>query len=192
MYSERRVQELMRKLENCGLLERVAADVGRGKTIHYRINLEAGVFRERPGKGAKISPFSRATVFRKGAMGCEKGEIAAAPESVEPKTSNLSPLPPEGGAVEIWRQVSFVLKDDLSSAYVRTPHFQESAYDKYFRDAWLVEICGEVAILDSSEPELLGEAVKKFQKRLRETFRKLGHDISLVGTRSAWATEVTE
>ncbi len=84
----------------------------------------------------------------------------------------LPPTPLKGGSLSTtWQKVCEYLKDDLSDSYVKNPLFQESAYDKYFRDAWLVEIKGGDAILDSPEPELLREGVEKFQRRLRETFR---------------------
>ena len=81
---------------------------------------------------------------------------------------------------DIWQQVSAFLKDDLSSAYVHNGRFQENAYDKYFRDAWLVEIRCGVAILDTPEPELLREGVEKFQRRLRETFRAVVSEVCAI------------
>ncbi|SRR5713101_1800510 len=190
-YSERRIQELMRCLERRGLLVKVKAQFGRGRTTVYRINLETGTFKEPRTKGAKISPIPGQDNFykgeipqgQKGATGRLKGEITTAPESIEPRTLN-SVLPPtplkEGGIPLIWQKVCEYLKDDLSMAYVNAAVFQESAYDKYFRDSWLVEIRGDTAILDSWQPEILCEGVEKFQQRLRDTFRAVAFGIRAV------------
>jgi hypothetical protein len=89
--------------------------------------------------------------------------------------TETKPIPPtplfQRGAEEIWEKVCRYLKDDLSDAFVKTAHFEECAYDRYFRDCWLVEIRNDVAVLDSNDPQLLQEGVEKFQKRLRDTFR---------------------
>ena len=105
-YSERRVQELMRRLERRGLLVKVDEHFGRGKTIKYRIDLSAGTFREPRKKGAKISPISAQGKIGKGEIpqgkrvrgSVVKGELASAPESIEPKTLNLFPPTPQRGA----------------------------------------------------------------------------------------------
>jgi helix-turn-helix protein len=106
-YSERRIQELMRRLERRGLLVKVEENFGRGKTIKYQINLPAGKPKEPRRKGAKISPISRTLDSGKGAVGrtervrgsVVKGELATAPESIEPKALNLNLFPPtpQGG-----------------------------------------------------------------------------------------------
>lgn len=100
--------------------------------------------------------------------------------------TETKPIPPtpllQRGVEEIWRDVCEYLKDDLSDAYVKA-RFEECAYDKYFRDAWLVEIRNGVAILDSNEPELLQEGVGKFQKRLRDTFRGVEYEIRSIRVR---------
>jgi hypothetical protein len=87
------------------------------------------------------------------------------------------PLPPplKGGGVRSAISDDFFqkLKDDLGTAYVRNEHFEEEAYDKYFRDCWLVQIRGEVAILESTQPSVLQEGLRKFEPRLRKTFRDL-------------------
>lgn len=184
-YSERRIQELMRRLERKGLLVKVEEQFGRGRTVKYRIDLQAGTFKERRVKGAKISPIPQPSDFtkgeipqgQKGAGARVMGELATAPESIEPKTLNLFPPTPQRGVFDIWQQVSAFLKDDLSSAYVHNNRFQENAYDKYFRDAWLVEIRSGVAILGSPEPDLLREGVGKFQRRLRDTFRAVVSEV---------------
>ncbi len=178
-YSERRVQELMRKLEHRQLLVKVEERFGRGNTILYRINLDAGTLKESRGKGARISPFLRQQNSGKGEIPqaervrpiAQKGELAIAPESKESKTLNLFPPTPQRGVSEIWQQVSAFLKDDLSTAYVNNGHFKENGYDKYFRDSWLDAINGDIAILNSGKPDLLREGVEKFQRRLRDTFR---------------------
>jgi hypothetical protein len=187
-YSERRIQELMRRLERKGLLVKVEEQFGRGHTVKYRIELQAGTLRERLIKGAKISPITQPSDFRKGeipqgqkgAAGRVKGELATAPESIEPKTWNLFPPTPQRGVSDIWQQVSAFLKDDLSTAYVNSGHFQENAYEKYFRDAWLVEIEKSVAFLDSPDPAVLREGIEKHQRRLRETFRGVVTEIGAV------------
>ena len=204
-YSERRIQELMRRLQHKRILVRVEEQFGRGHTMKYRIDLQAGSFRERRIKGARISPIpcladstkgeisqgqKGAAPRVKGATDSVKGEIATAPESLEskePKACNQKlPLPPlsEGDVSTIWQIVCKHLKDDLSDAFVKTPHFTECAYDTYFRDAWLAEITNDVAFLDSDEPELLERGVQKFEKRLRETFCGAGSSIRLVRVRS--------
>jgi hypothetical protein len=101
-YSERRIQQLMRILEHRGLLPRVDEQFGRGKTVRYRINLDSGVFRERPKKGAKISPFSPQSRLQRGEISqadrvqraALKGELATAPESLKQTSFNQLPLPP--------------------------------------------------------------------------------------------------
>jgi hypothetical protein len=102
--------------------------------------------------------------------------------------TETKPIPPtplfQRGAEEIWRRVCGYLKDDLSDGFVKTLHFQECAYDKYFRDAWLVEIRNDVAVLDSNDPELLQEGVGRFQKRLRDTFHVDGCEIRSVRVRT--------
>jgi hypothetical protein len=120
----------------------------------------------------------------------ERHTFSSAPElnatrsrnkEVKTKTETETQLPPtplrEGGVSSVWQEVCEYLKDDLSTAYVNNPHFQESAYDKYFRGAWLVEIRGGVAVLDSPQPEILQEGIEKFQSRLRETFRAVVYDV---------------
>jgi Helix-turn-helix domain len=184
-YSERRIQELMRRLQHKGLLVKVEEQIGRGHTVKYRIDLQAGTFKERRTKGAKISPIPQPNDFikgeipqgQKGAAGRVKGELATAPESIEPKTWNLFPPTPQRGVPDIWQQVSAFLKDDLSTGYVNNGRFQTNDYEKYFRDAWLVEIKGGIAILDSPEPNLLCDGVEKFQRRLRDTFRAVVSEV---------------
>jgi len=105
-------------------------------------------------------------------------------KEVKTKTETENKLPPtpltEGGVSDIWQNVCTYLKDDLSDAFVKNPLFQESSYDKYFRDAWLKEIKGDVAVLESSSPEVLREGVEKFQLRLVRTFRGVVDQISVV------------
>ena len=180
-YSERRIQELMRRLERRRLLVKVEEQFGRGHTVKYRIDLQAGTFKERRTKGAKISPIPQPGDLekgeipqgQKGATGRVKGELATAPESIEPRTMNLNLLPPtplrEGGVSTISNKFYEYLKDDLSTAYVNNGNFQECAYDKYFRDSYLVEIRNGVAFLDSTNPAVLREGIEKFQPRLRKT-----------------------
>jgi len=201
-YSERRIQELMRRLEHRKLLLRVGEQIGRGKTTVYRIDLAAGTFKEARGKGAKISPFYSRSENGKGEIPqgervravAQKGEIpsdAIRKNRQESKTLNLHPPTPlKGGSLSTtWQKVCEYLKDDLSDAYVKNPLFQELAYDKYFRDAWLVDIKGGVAILDGSEAELLREGVEKFQRRLRDTFRAVVSEVCVikVAKSPAWA-----
>jgi hypothetical protein len=87
---------------------------------------------------------------------------------------NHSPLPPskkpEGG---LWNLFKLKLKDDLSSAYVHSPNFQEQAYEKHFRDCYLAEIeeGGNVVILGSPDPDALRVGLDKFSTRLVNTFR---------------------
>ncbi len=105
-------------------------------------------------------------------------------KEVKTKTETENKLPPtpltEGGVSDIWQNVCTYLKDDLSDAFVKNPLFQESAYDKYFRDAWLKEIKGDVAVLESTSPEVLQEGVEKFHSRLVRTFRGVVGQISVV------------
>ena len=112
-------------------------------------------------------------------------------KEVKNKTETKAKLPPtplkEGGISTIWQRVCEHLKDDLSDAFVKTPHFEECAYDKYFRDAWLVEIKNNVAVLDSIQPDLLREGIQKFQKRLQETFRGVVYEVDAV--RASQSTE---
>jgi hypothetical protein len=92
----------------------------------------------------------------------------------------------------LWQQVCANLKSDFGTAYVNSPHFQEDSYDKYFRDAWLVEISDDVAILDSTAPGILREGISKYQKRLCDAFRKYVPDIRAIQvneSQSLWAQE---
>jgi hypothetical protein len=105
----------------------------------------------------------------------------------ETKTETKTELPPtpllEWGIStigEIWQEVCGYLKDDLNTAFVNTRHFHESAYDKYFRDAWLVRIGCDVAILDSRDRKILREGVEKFQRRLLNAFRSAVQEIVAV------------
>jgi hypothetical protein len=102
--------------------------------------------------------------------------------------TETKPIPPtplfQRGAEEIWQKVCGYLKDDLSDAFVKTAYFEECAYDKYFRDASLVEIRNDVAILDSNDPGLLEQGVEKFQKRLRDTFHADGCEIRSIRVRT--------
>ena len=80
--------------------------------------------------------------------------------------------------MEIWRSVLQRLKEDFADAYVFNQHFKENAYDKYFRDSWLVAIEDGVAILNSPQPCLLREGLQTFQQRLTKTFRDVaGFDV---------------
>jgi hypothetical protein len=186
----------MRRLERKGLLVKVEEQFGRGRTIKYRIDLQAGTLRERRKKGAiVVSPISREFGFGKGEIpqgervksDAIKGAIAIAPESSNRLRASVKqlPLPPlsEGDISAIWKKVCEHLKDDLSAAFVKTPHFHECAYDKYFRDAWLMEIRNDIAVLDSDQPELLEEGVQKFQRRLRDTFRGVVYSIRPIRVR---------
>jgi hypothetical protein len=104
----------------------------------------------------------------------------------ETKTKPLPPTPlTEGGISTIWQKVCEHLKDDLSDAFVKNRNFDECAYDKYFRDAWLVEIKNNVAVLESPQQELLREGVEKFQKRLHETFRGVVYEIHAIRVSAA-------
>jgi hypothetical protein len=117
-YSERRVQELMRRLERQGLLVKVEERFGRGQTVKYRINLQAGTFREPLKKGAKISPIQRSLDLRKGEIPhaervqpvAQKGELAIAPESEEPRAVIF---PQKSPSIEIMR--SLVRSGDKAS-----------------------------------------------------------------------------
>jgi hypothetical protein len=195
-YSERRVQQFMRRLEERGILVKVKEQFGRGRTMKYRIDLKAGTLRERRKKGeTAISPIREQSKSGKGEIpqgervksGALKGERAIAPESInrgEPSKKEL-PLPPlsEGENYPIWQKLSKRLKEDLSTAFVNNSRFHDCAYDKYFRDSWLVEIRNGVAILDSTDPVLLHEGVVKFQKRLRDAFQGDGYEIHSIRVR---------
>jgi len=117
-YPERRVQELMRRLERQGLLVKVEERFGRGQTVKYRIDLQAGTFREPLKKGAKISPIQPSLNLRKGEISqvqrvrpvAQKGELAIAPESKEPKAVIF---PQKSPSVEIIR--SLVPSEDAAS-----------------------------------------------------------------------------
>lgn len=93
-YSERRVQQLMRRLEERRILLRIQAGAGRGNTTLYRIDLDAAVFKEPYKKGAKISPFlvgkGEIPQARKGEAGHGKGEIPQ-PKRCNPVHPNLEP-----------------------------------------------------------------------------------------------------
>lgn len=114
-YSERRVQELMRGLEERHLLVKVNAGTGRGNTTLYRIDIDAGTIRERQKKGAKISPFIQRVEPRKGEIPqpkrvrpvAQKGELATAPESKEPKAVTF----PQAPSIEILRHRPSDVKD---------------------------------------------------------------------------------
>jgi hypothetical protein len=107
-YSERRIQELMRRLENKGLLVKVEERFGRGHTVKYRIDLASGTFREPLRKGAKISPIPESPNLRKGEIPqaervrpvARKGELVVAPESKEPRAGTFPQKSPE---IEILR-----------------------------------------------------------------------------------------
>lgn len=118
------------------------------------------------------------------------------PYKEEKTKTETKPLPPtpleEGGISTIWQSVCEQLKDDLSDAFVKTPHFEECAYDQYFRDAWLVEIKNNFATLDSARPDLLREGVEKFQKRLRETFRRIVYEVHAVRVRGCIADSASQ
>src|SRR5581483_2309095 len=116
-YSERRVQQIMRSLEGRGLLVRQKEQFGRSRTIIYRINLAAGVQRPRL-RRAEISrvgnpdPDTQGEISarEKGAMKYKKGEVAAAPESFEPKTLKQIPrYHPTGGLTP--RQLATLCKE---------------------------------------------------------------------------------
>jgi hypothetical protein len=102
----------------------------------------------------------------------------------ETKTETEIKHPPtplfEGRVSTIWQRVCEYLKDDLATAYANSPHFQEESYDKYFRDARLVEIRDGVAFVDSADRAVLREGIEKFQRRLREAFRGVVADIYAV------------
>jgi hypothetical protein len=102
----------------------------------------------------------------------------------EDKTKTKTKLPPtplfEGGIFTTWQSANLYLKDGLASAYVHNPHFQEDCYEKYFRDAWLVEISDGIAILDSQNSTLLEHGVEQFQRRLLDAFRRAGVELSAV------------
>jgi hypothetical protein len=110
---------------------------------------------------------------------------ATRPCNKERKTkTKTKPLPPtpleEGGISTIWQNACFYLKDRLGSTYVHAPHFQEDCYEKFFRDAWLVDIGAGVATLDSHNSTLLMQGVEQFQQRLLDAFRRAGVQLSAV------------
>lgn len=106
-------------------------------------------------------------------------------EQEQDKSQKLPPTPQMGvransesrNGPTLWQMVCADLKSDMYTTEVvsRNLRGQASAYDKYFRDSWLVEITdGDPAVvyLDHPQRELLAEGVKKFQKRLVATFHR--------------------
>jgi uncharacterized protein YdaU (DUF1376 family) len=89
--------------------------------------------------------------------------------------SNLLPPTPLQEGDNVWQRVKGELKDDLSTAYVRNAHFQEPAYDKYFRDAH-AQIIGRRILFSHPEPHLLDEGIEKFHKRLQDAFSRAGFE----------------
>lgn len=118
-------------------------------------------------------------------------------EKTKTKSETKTQLPPtplfERGVSDIWQEVCGYLKDDLSTAYVNNQHFQELAYDKYFRDCCLVEIRDGIAFLASPDSVVLREGVEKFQKRLRLTFKGAGIDLYAVRVKepTLWTREAS-
>src|SRR5438034_6018887 len=121
------------------------------------------------------------------ACGTEIRHEKAEGKGTEGKGTENLPLPPpkNGGGVEIWRSVLQRLKEDFANAYVFNQHFKENAYDKYFRDSWLVAIEDGVVILNSPQPSLLREGLRTFHQRLTKTFRDVaGFDVKFQLIRS--------
>ena len=65
------------------------------------------------------------------------------------------------------------LKSDLDTAFVMSRNFDESAYDRHFRDATLSAIAGDTVYLTSHDPDALAEGVAKFGSRLTATFKSV-------------------
>jgi hypothetical protein len=106
------LDELLDTAELVEGLRRTGRRVGRGRTVKYRINLDAGTFKAPYRKGAISAPFSPQRDARKGEIpeaervqsGAPKGELATAPESnTEPKARTFPLNPP---AIEIVRHPS--------------------------------------------------------------------------------------
>jgi hypothetical protein len=161
--------------------------VGKSLSALSELGLIAMDVPERPGPGL-ITTITLLDVKVSGRLtsSCEAELDATRPHNKEEKTKTETTAkhPPtplfDGGISDIGQKFYSYLKDDLSTAYVNNGHFQECAFDKYFRDSYLVEIKNGVAFLDSPDPTILRAGVEKFQSRLRRTFQGVVEGIHAV------------
>ena len=111
----------------------------------------------------------------------EDTAVDSAIDSAE--NQNHPPTPfhkPEGGISDIWNSVRLKLKTDFGTAYVFNSRFKENAYEKYFRDCYLVAVEDGVAFVDSPQPHVLHQGLRLFQKRLRDTWRSVaGYEVEV-------------
>ena len=69
---------------------------------------------------------------------------------------NLPPTPlqkSEGGWGTIFSTFKLALKSDLSTSFVNSANFEESAYDRYFRDMQFAAVSGEIIFVESADLE---------------------------------------
>ena len=65
------------------------------------------------------------------------------------------------------------LKDEMLNASFYARKLDGGDYDRYFRDTWFIEICGNVILVDGTNRTLTAEGLRKYDRRLKQTFRKL-------------------
>ena len=65
------------------------------------------------------------------------------------------------------------LKDEMINASFYAKKLDSGDYDRYFRDTWFMEIRGNVILVDGASRTLTAEGLRKYDRRLKQTFRKL-------------------
>lgn len=74
---------------------------------------------------------------------------------------------------ELLTKFKMQLKDEMLNASFYARKLDGGEYDRYFRDTWFIEIRGNVILVDGTNRTLTAEGLRKYDRRLKQTFRKL-------------------
>jgi hypothetical protein len=173
---------------------------GQPGKLHYRVDREKLLealhqFAENPQTGiGKSANLDQAKHLNKnGAMQQSSlddrrkpyKEAENTPENtVENTAAHIPPTPLQRGVegsrstkagkdAELLSEFQLQLKDDMVNASFQSKNLDASDYDRYFRDTWCIEIRGNVILVDGTNRTLTAEGLRKYNSRLKQTFRKL-------------------
>ncbi|MGC2210375.1 MAG: hypothetical protein WA532_09725 [Candidatus Korobacteraceae bacterium] len=84
----------------------------------------------------------------------------------------------------------FQLKKDMLEASFCAKHLASDDYDLYFRDAYFWGISNGVVLVDGAAPDITAEGLKKYERRLKDTYRKtVGIDVEFQMAEMSGAAE---
>jgi hypothetical protein len=92
--------------------------------------------------------------------------------------------------VGVLADFKFQLKKEMLESSFCAKHLAFDDYDRCFRDACFWGISNGVVLVDGPDPDVIAEGLKKYERRLKDTFRKtVGIDVEFQMAEMSGAAE---